>query len=326
MERITRVSLAVLLPLLLLVANSVAFAQSQELPPGPKVIYRSVLPNVTMQEEFEIINLILEFAPGAATPLHTHGGPGIVTVLDGEVTFAVEGKPDQVAKPGEFYLDLPGTPHTAANKGISAARVSYVALLPKGATLTTVVSGPQTGELPPGPKTIFRNTLPGVTMQGEFEIINLILEFAPGAATPLHTHGGPGIVTVLDGEITFGVEGKPDQVAKPGEVYLDLPGQVHTAANKTSSPARVSYAVVLQKGAALTTPVGGAQTQPTAAAPQPSTEHGTQVGMPRTGGSYSEGMERLLSFSLALALALALLGLGVKLTHRHGRHEGPMNR
>jgi quercetin dioxygenase-like cupin family protein len=163
---------------------------------------RSTLPGITMPGEFELINLILDFAPDAATPLHTHGGPGIVTVLDGEMVFGVQGQ-------------------------LGAA---------------------QTGELPPGPTTVHRATLPGLTMPGEFDVINLILDFAPGAATPAHTHGGPGIVTVLEGTLTFGVPGQPDQILGPGGVYADLPGTAHTAANKTALPARVSYAVLLPKG------------------------------------------------------------------------------
>jgi quercetin dioxygenase-like cupin family protein len=319
MKRIMKVSLAALLPLLLLMANGVAsnMAFGQELPPGPKTIHRSSLPGQTIQGEFELINLVLDFAPGAATPPHTHGGPGIVTVLTEEIVFGMEGKPDMVSRPGEFYLDLPGMVHTAANKSSNPARVSYVVALPKGAALTTVVGGPPASELPPGPKPVSRTSLPGLTMQGEFELINLILEFAPGAATPAHTHGGPGIVTVLDGEVVFGVEGKPDLVARPGEAYPDLPGTVHTAANKSSAPARVSYMVALPKGAALTTVAGAAQapaqqpqagTEPTVqqsvAAHEGQVEH---IGMPRTGTPSLP-----LLFALPLVLAIVAIGLRMR--------------
>src|SRR5215203_322975 len=34
------------------------------------------------------------------------------------------------------------------------------------------------------------------------EILQTVLDFAPGAWTPLHTHGGPVYVTVLEGTIT----------------------------------------------------------------------------------------------------------------------------
>lgn len=231
----------------------------------------------------------------------------MVTTLTEEMVFGMEGRPDLVAKLGEVYHDLPGMVHTAGNKGSNTARVSYMVALPKGAALTTVVGAAQGADLPPGPKTVYRNSLPGLTMQGEFELINLVLEFAPGAATPLHTHGGPGIVTVLEGELVFAPEGKPEIVAKPGDVYLDLPGTHHTAVNKSTAPAVVSYAVLLPKGAALTTVVAAApsQAQTQAPAQEPATmpEH---VGMPSTGGDQASV---LFAIALALGVALTLVGI-----------------
>ena len=303
MKRLMRVALAMLMPLIALMANGVALGQ--ELPPGPKTLYRTSLPGQSIQGEFELINLVLDFEPGAATPPHTHGGPGMVTVLTNEVVFGMEGKPDMVARPGEVFLDLPGMVHTAANKGSATARVSYVAALPKGAALTTVVGAAQGTDLPPGPKTVWKNSLPGLTMQGEFDMINLILEFAPGAATPMHTHGGPGIVTVLEGELAFGAEGKPDVVAKPGEVYLDLPGTHHTATNKSSAPAVVSYAVLLPKGATLTQVDSAAPSQAQVQAPaQQPTAAPQEVGMPRTGdGDNYAGIAFVAALVLAAGLA-----------------------
>jgi quercetin dioxygenase-like cupin family protein len=308
MKRTARVSLAALLPLLLLMVSNIALGQ--ELPPGPKTVYRASLPGQTIQGEFELVNLILDFDPGAATPPHTHGGPGIATVLTEEIVFGMEGKPDFTAKPGEFYPDLPGMVHTAANRTSNPARVSFAVALPKGAPLTTVVGGPPSDQLPPGPKPAYRTGLPGLTMDGEFELVNLILEFAPGAATPPHSHGGPGIVTVIEGEVVFGVEGRPDQVASPGGYYLDLPGTVHTAANKSSAPALVSFVIALPRGAAVTTVAGGtAGANPTPQlAQQPTPEH---MGMPHTGATAGNAPLVPVIVLAALAVTLTLLGAGL---------------
>jgi quercetin dioxygenase-like cupin family protein len=196
-----------------------------------------------------------------------------------------------VTRPGEFYLDMAGSVHTAANQTDRPARVSYVILLPKGAAVTTLMGGPSAGELPPGPKTISRSNWPGLAMAGEFELINLILEFGSGSSTPSHIHGGPGMATVLDGEMVFTTAGQPGQVIRPGQFYLDVAGSVHTATNQTASPARVSYVVVLPKGTPLTT-VSGAPLAPAPAAP----------GMPRTGAP--------LVLLPLVVLALGLLGVG----------------
>ena len=292
MKRMMRMASITVLSLLLLAANSAIAAQ--ELPPGPTTIYRSNWAGLTMAGEFEVIDLILEFPPGSVTPSHIHGGPGMATVLEGEVVFTTEGKAGQVTRPGEFYLDVAGSVHTAANQTDRPARVSYVILLPKGAAVTTVMGGPSAGELPPGPKTISRSNWPGLAMAGEFELINLILEFGSGSATPSHIHGGPGMATVLEGEMVFTTEGQPGQIIRPGQFYLDVAGSVHTAANQTASPARVSYVVALPKGAPLTT-VSGAPQAPAPAAP----------GMPRTGAPPA-----LLPLVAALSLGLLSLGCG----------------
>lgn len=316
MKRMIRMSMALLMPLLALMASGAAFAQ--ELPPGPTVVSRSSLPGQTINGEFELINIMLDFDPGAATPPHTHGGPGMVTVLSQEMVFGMEGKPDMVLKSGEVYHDLPGMVHTAANKGASTSRVSYMVALPKGAALTTVVGVAEGTDLPPGPKTVYRNSLPGLTMQGEFEMINLILDFAPGSATPLHSHGGPGIVTVIEGELVFAPEGQAEIVGKPGDVYLDLPGTHHTAVNKSGAPARVSYAVLLPTGATLTTvAAASAPAQAPAPAPapveQPASAPTEFVGMPSTGeGDYN------LVVLVALVVAAGLIFEGMSRLLRTG--------
>src|SRR6478735_6805755 len=45
-------------------------------------------------------------------------------------------------------------------------------------------------------------TMKGAQVSVPFEAIQLILELAPGAQTPPHSHGGPDLITVLDGEVT----------------------------------------------------------------------------------------------------------------------------
>src|SRR5687767_14889435 len=42
-------------------------------------------------EDAEIVNLVLDFAPGVWLPLHTHGGPGYATVLEGQMTRRASG-------------------------------------------------------------------------------------------------------------------------------------------------------------------------------------------------------------------------------------------
>ncbi len=85
-------------------------------------------------------------------------------------------------------------------------------------------------DLPPGPTTVHplaRMPLEGGT--GRFdEAQTLILEFSPGAWTPLHTHGGLTLVRVLEGEMTRRAGGTED-VFQAGEGWVEVPGDVHAA-------------------------------------------------------------------------------------------------
>ena len=231
--------------------------------PAPTLVYRTSMEVTDAPATFDLINLVVDFAPGARTPFHSHGGHGIVTVLEGEVIHRPEGGEERRVVAGESFLELPGRPHTASNESQAKARVAFTALLPKGAEVTTVHGDPDPNP-PPGPvldyRTSFEATNPSVT----FDLVNLVVDFAPGAWTPLHSHGGHGMVTVLEGEVVHRPHGGEERRVVAGESFLEIPGHPHTAGNVSGAKARVMFSVLLPKGAELTTVLPA--TQP---APQP---------------------------------------------------------
>jgi LPXTG-motif cell wall-anchored protein len=129
-------------------------ASGQELLPGPQVVYRTAMEVSNPPAAFETINLVLDFAPGASTPLHTHGGQGIVTVLEGELVHRPEGGEERRLRAGESFLETPGQAHIAGNDSQANTRVLFTALLPKGVQLTTVQQASQSAAPPAAlPKT-----------------------------------------------------------------------------------------------------------------------------------------------------------------------------
>src|SRR5262245_15336247 len=46
------------------------------------------------------------------------------------------------------------------------------------------------------------STFPYSGAPAQYEVVNQVLDFANGAGTREHRHGGPAFVTVLDGQIT----------------------------------------------------------------------------------------------------------------------------
>jgi quercetin dioxygenase-like cupin family protein len=79
-----------------------------------------------------------------------------------------------------------------------------------------------------------------------------MLGFSPRASTPLHTHPGLTLVGVLDGDMTVRSRGI-ETVYPSGDLWVEQPGDVHTAGNDTANDARVAVTFLMSRGAPVTT-------------------------------------------------------------------------
>jgi len=93
---------AVVAVLAVLVSSGAALGQT--VPPGPTLVYRTSMEVTNAPAAFDVINLVLDFAPGAQTPVHTHGGHGIATVLEGEIVHRPQGGEARRLVAGESFL------------------------------------------------------------------------------------------------------------------------------------------------------------------------------------------------------------------------------
>ena len=130
-----RTSLVALISLLFLASGS-RIARSQQ-PPGPVVVARHQLEVTNAPGQFDLVQLVQVFAPGARTPLHSHGGQGLVTVLEGEITQAVGGTETRY-KAGESFVEHANEAMQVSNNGNVLGVMVVTFVLPKGAPLTTV--------------------------------------------------------------------------------------------------------------------------------------------------------------------------------------------
>jgi LPXTG-motif cell wall-anchored protein len=263
----------------------------QELPPGPSTVHplgKTPLGQATGRIE-ETQSLLLDFAPGAWTPLHTHGGMAVVRVLEGEMTRRRGGVEDKF-KAGEGWIETSGDVHAAGNSTGTPARVLVTFLLSKGAPLTTVAGTASQGA-PPGPTTVFQSKRVAVTnaLTDAGEAATTVLAFAPGAWTPQHFHSGLTLVAVVEGEMRVRSRGR-ETVYQAGDVWIEEPRDVHAAGNTTATPARVAVTFVQRTGDPVTTIAPAA-----AQAPAP-----TQL--PRT------GVDVVPAYVAVAAGAAALLG------------------
>ncbi len=177
-------------------------------------------------------------------------------MLEGENTFIRNGA-QLVYKVGDSFTEVPGEIVQARNAGTSRMSVLATYLQPWEAPL----SRPEPRDTTPLPRpyTSYQFKTDIEPMTAPFDVVQAILDFAPGAATPFHTHPGIVMVTVVNGEITFNLEGV-DKVYKAGESFVELPNQVGQARNAGTALARVMASYLLPQGAPLSTPHAGPMT------------------------------------------------------------------
>jgi quercetin dioxygenase-like cupin family protein len=87
----------------------------------------------------EVIQTIVELAPGTTAPRHTHPGEEIIDVLEGTWEYTVEGKPPVTLKAGDVLFIPAGAIHSARNVGTGRAAELATYLVEKGKPLITVV-------------------------------------------------------------------------------------------------------------------------------------------------------------------------------------------
>lgn len=239
---------AITITVLLLITTSTVLVASAQDPfrEPPELISQANFPDIRMS--FNAVQLVIDLEPGAAFPLHHHGGPTLALVLDGEITLQQDNK-QTVYAAGDSWTETPANVHSAFNGSDATTRVLATFLLPPGAEATLPEHDAELPEL--GPTIASRAVFSNLIMDGRFSKLQRVLEFEPGEAMPPHIHGGPVLVLVLNGEITVSKDGKA-QVYEAGESWMEMPGEVHDVVNDSDAPAQVAATFLLPLGAPVT--------------------------------------------------------------------------
>jgi quercetin dioxygenase-like cupin family protein len=83
------------------------------------------------------------------------------------------------------------------------------------------------------------------------EVIQVRVDFAPGAAFGKHSHPGEEIAYVLEGTLEYELEGKPTVTLKAGEALFIPAGTIHAAKNVGTGNASELATYVVEKGKPL---------------------------------------------------------------------------
>ena len=220
-------------------------------PPGPVTIYRNMLPGQTAAAPIDLIQSVLYFGPGAASVVHTHKSSNLATVLQGQVTVnAATGDKRGVA--GDALVEPLNQPVQAINMGSGEAMVVAAFPVPHGAKATAPVAGQ------PAPailnKTLYSFALDSPSISGGYGLVQQVLDFAPGSQTPKHRHGGPGVITVIQGQLTLSRNGA-EKTYNVGDSFTEMPGETLQAFNRGKTELMVAASYLLPDGAQLTTNV-----------------------------------------------------------------------
>ena len=301
MRRFTALA-AVFALLFLLLGHSVAFSQQ---PPAPVVRHQFRVEGTPISGPFDLVHQTLHFAPGASSPWHTHPGLLLVTIAEGGYTLRTRDAGEKVYKTGDSFVELPHHLVQAHNTAPENALVLVSIIVPDGEALST----PEAGDTTPLPRPVvgWQGRTDALPPPSPYEAVQWVLDFAPGAATPWHTHAGQLLVTVLEGELTFNVNNR-DQVYKAGQSFVELPNEVAQARNATGTRTSVLATALLPKGAPLSHPVP-------AAAPAPAPVEAQPPALPEAGGPVPQpvalpdtGQDERPMPVLALAVMLLLGG------------------
>ena len=105
------------------------------------------------------------------------------------------------------------------------------------------------------PRVAFKCALP--PLNGEKLAVNLVeVTYAPGEASPAHSHPCPVIAYVVEGEIRSQVKGQPEAVYRAGESFYEAPNGVHQISGNASRtrPAKLLAVFVCDHDAPLSAP------------------------------------------------------------------------
>jgi quercetin dioxygenase-like cupin family protein len=86
------------------------------------------------------------------------------------------------------------------------------------------------------------------------EVVQVRVDFAPGAAFPRHSHPGEEMVYAIEGTMEYQLEGKPPATLEAGEVLFIPAGAIHAVKNIGKGSAAELATYIVEKGKPLLVP------------------------------------------------------------------------
>ena len=130
-------TIQILVALVLIYGSGLALQVTQAQQPG--ITRTNVLHHELGVSGREVIQVRVDFAPGAAFGNHSHPGAEIAYVLEGTLQYQLEGMPTVELKAGEALFIPAGVVHAAKNVGSSNAAELATYIVEKNKPLVVLV-------------------------------------------------------------------------------------------------------------------------------------------------------------------------------------------
>lgn len=134
---------------------------------------------------------------------------------------------------------------SAPRAAIKSARIFATAVLIAGSGLTLHVAQAQLGDTKRTDLMRHDLSAPGR------EVIQVMVEFAPGVVAPRHSHPGEELVYIVGGALEYQLDGQPPMTLKAGDVLFIPAGGVHAVRNVGSGKATELATYIVEKGKPL---------------------------------------------------------------------------
>ena len=83
------------------------------------------------------------------------------------------------------------------------------------------------------------------------EVIQVLVEFTPGASFPRHRHPGEEVAYVTEGRFEYRLDGQPAVILEAGDALFIPAGAVHAVTNLGSGNGSELATYIVEKGAPL---------------------------------------------------------------------------
>jgi quercetin dioxygenase-like cupin family protein len=213
---------ALVLGIAMLASTSVLGAATQE-----RIVAESRFTVANAPAQAALVQLVVDFPPGAWTSVHTHGGQAINLVLEGEITLR-HGSHDRPHKAGQAWTDDADVVHAAGNTGSGNSRLLTNFLLPEGAPQITEIEASRFG-----PTVLYQARFPLPPLPAATEIVQQIVDLPPGGRAA-RAYDGLVAGLVVDGEVTIG-----EKKYTAGESWFVQDGTPLAQENRSATNARV---------------------------------------------------------------------------------------